>query len=93
MLTIQVLGPGCNNCELVKQKAVEALELVAADQPDDFEATVLKVTDRAEFAKYSVLVTPGLVINEKLVSAGRIPATEEIQGWLREALEGAGAQG
>lgn len=86
MLTIKVLGPGCYNCELLKQKAVEALELIAKDQPEDFEATILKVTDRAEFAKYALMFTPGLVVNEKLLSAGRIPSVEEIQGWLLEAL-------
>lgn len=84
MLTIKVLGPGCQNCDLLKQKAVEALESIAEEQPEEFEATVLKVTDRAEFEKYAILATPGLVVNEQLVSAGRIPTTEEIQDWLRQ---------
>jgi len=36
------------------------------------------------------MYTPGLVINEKVVSTGRIPAVDEIKGWLNEALVGLG---
>ena len=36
--------------------------------------------------KYPLMFTPGLVINEKLVSAGRIPTVDEIKGWLAQAL-------
>ena len=86
MLTIKVLGPGCQNCQTVADKAKEALEAVAESQPEDFEATVVKVTQTEEFMKYGLLYTPGLVVNEKLVSAGRIPEVKEITGWLQAAL-------
>lgn len=86
MLTIKVLGPGCYNCHLLAQKAIEALEVVAEEQPEEFEATILKVTDYEEIRKYPIMFTPGLVINEKLVSAGRIPSVDEIKGWLAQAL-------
>jgi hypothetical protein len=46
------------------------------------EATLQKVTDHGEFLKYGVLVTPGLVINEKLACSGRIPTRAEIRQWL-----------
>jgi small redox-active disulfide protein 2 len=90
MLTIKVLGPGCNNCQVLAQKAREALEAVAESRPDEFEATLVKVTDYQEIHKYPIMYTPGLVINEKVVSAGRIPAVDEIKGWLNEALTGLG---
>ena len=86
MLTIKVLGGGCRNCQILAQKAEEALGTVAESQPEEFEATILKVTEPENIQKYPILYTPGLVINEKLVSAGRIPEVFEIQGWLQEAL-------
>ena len=86
MLTIKVLGPGCQNCQNLADKAKVALEAVAESQPEDFEATVVKVTQTEEFMKYGLLYTPGLVVNEKLVSAGRIPEVQEITGWLQKAL-------
>lgn len=86
MLTIKVLGPGCRNCQVLAQKATEALEALAETQPDDYEATILKVTAPQDIMKYPIMYTPGLVINEKLVSAGRIPTADEIKVWLVEAV-------
>jgi len=48
----------------------------------DLEARVEKVTDYMEIMKYPVLATPGLVINEALVSAGRLPSQAELISWL-----------
>ncbi len=81
MITIKVLGSGCENCkkvESVARLAVAGLGL---------EANVIKVTDQAEIHKYPILSTPGLVINERLVCAGRIPSPAEVTTWLANALE------
>lgn len=86
MLAIKILGSGCKNCQILAQKATEALEVLAKTQPDDFEAAILKVTEHDDIMKYPIMYTPGLVINEKLVSAGRIPTIDEIKGWLAEAV-------
>ena len=85
MLTIKVLGSGCPNCKRVEGHALDALEALAEEMPD-LEATVLHVTERDKIMAYPIMATPGLVINEKLVSGGRIPSVQEIQGWIREAL-------
>jgi small redox-active disulfide protein 2 len=79
MINIKILGSGCANCkklEEVARKAVQSLSL---------EAEIEKVTNWDDIMKYSIMSTPGLVINEKVVSAGRIPGEAEISGWLKEA--------
>jgi len=88
MLDIKVLGSGCAACNQVEQQAMTALEALAEEDPA-LEATILHVTDYGEIMKYPVMFTPALVVNEKLVCAGRIPTVEETIAWLREALDGA----
>ena len=78
-INIKVLGPGCNNCHLVEEHAREAVQQLG------LEAELAHVTDRAEYPKYGLLFTPGLVINGKLVSGGRIPSVADISGWLSAA--------
>lgn len=80
MLNIKVLGPGCNNCHMVEEAARAAVAAMGV------EAEFEKVTDREQFAKYGLLFTPGLVINEKLVAAGRIPRENEVMTWVADAL-------
>jgi len=81
MLTIKVLGSGCANCKRVEQivhKVVQEMTL---------EAKVIKVTEYPEIMKYNIMSTPGLVINEKIVSTGRIPTPAEVTTWLADAME------
>jgi small redox-active disulfide protein 2 len=80
MLDIKVLGPGCDNC-----KKVEALARQAALNLG-VEAQFEKVIDRAEYPKYGLMYTPGLVINNKLVCGGRIPTEAEVTTWVADAL-------
>ena len=87
MLNIKVLGAGCEVCDWVEQQTVAALERLAEEDPS-LEATIQHVQDYGEIMKYSVMFTPALVVNEKVVCAGRIPTVDEIVGWLREALDG-----
>ncbi|MFP3855260.1 MAG: thioredoxin family protein [Anaerolineales bacterium] len=84
MLTIKVLGPGCKNCERVELHTEQAVERWRADHPE-VDVRIEKVTDTAQFLDYGLLSTPGLVINEKLVSSGKIPAPSHIVQWLEEA--------
>ena len=86
MLTIKVLGPGCRNCETLAKKTSTALQAVAADNPGAAGATIEKVTDHNKFVDYGLMFTPGLVVNDRLVSSGRIPAESEIRAWITEAL-------
>ena len=79
MLTIKILGSGCANC-----KQLAALAQLAAERTGT-PAEFIKVTEYPEIMKYNILSTPGLVINEKLVSAGRIPSVEEISNFIQQA--------
>ena len=76
MITIKVLGSGCANCKRLEATARKVVANLG------IEAEVEKVTDYAEIMKWPILSTPGLVINDKLVSAGRIPSEQEITDWL-----------
>ena len=81
MLTIKVLGSGCANCKRVEQIARKVVEDMS------LEAEVVKVIDYNENAAYNIMSTPGLVINEKLVSYGRIPTPAEVTTWMMNAME------
>jgi len=85
MVWIKVLGSGCPNCTRLAELAEKALASVREDLPE-VEGAVEKVTDMDRFLDYGLLHTPGLVINEKLVSAGKIPSVPTIAGWIREAV-------
>ncbi len=81
MLSVKVLGSGCANC-----KKLEAIAHQAVDQMG-LDAEIIKVTEYPAIMAYNVESTPGLVINEKVVSAGRIPTLAEVTTWLTTALE------
>lgn len=79
MLNIKILGSGCANCKRLEQIARK----VAAD--NQFEAEFEKVTDYGEIMKFGIMSTPGLVVNGKVVSSGRIPTESEVAAWLKAA--------
>ena len=81
MLNIKVLGSGCPNCKKVEAHVREALDHLAPVQ----EAEIEKITDIIGISQY-VLKTPGLAINDQVVSEGRIPSVSEIESWLAQAL-------
>jgi small redox-active disulfide protein 2 len=78
MLNIKILGSGCPNCKRLEQIARKAVDSVG--ETAEFE----KVTDYQKIIEYDILSTPGLVINDKVVSFGRIPSEVEIQTWVKE---------
>jgi small redox-active disulfide protein 2 len=82
-LNIKILGSGCANCVNLEKNARIAAAQLGVD------ATIEKLTTYADYARYGLLYTPGLVINEKLVSAGRVPTPAEITTLLANVLAAA----
>jgi small redox-active disulfide protein 2 len=80
MLSIKVLGSGCANCHKVEELAKQAVTQLAV------EAQVEMVTDVKEIMRYGVMNTPGIVINEKVVSMGRVPALSQVVTMITTAL-------
>ncbi len=76
MKIIEVLGPGCGNCRRVEANAREGIVLAGV------EGEIRHVTDYREIAARGVMSTPGLVIDGKVVSYGRIPSAGDIARWL-----------
>ena len=79
MLTIKILGTGCPNCKKLEAVARQAVDMTGV------EAEIVKVTEIPDIMAYDILSTPGLVVNEKVVSSGRIPNPAEISTWLVDA--------
>ena len=79
MVEIKILGGGCANCKRLEQIARKVVDNL------NVQAEFIKVTNYAEIAELGVMSTPGLIVNGKIVSSGRIPAEVEIEEWIREA--------
>ncbi|PKK99564.1 MAG: hypothetical protein CVV57_00505 [Tenericutes bacterium HGW-Tenericutes-2] len=80
MMEIKVLGSGCANCKRLHQLA----ELALRDL--NKEANLIYVTDMMEIANAGILKTPGLVINNKIVSYGRVPTLDEVKSFIQNAI-------
>lgn len=78
MLEIKVLGPGCANCikleNLVKEVVIEK----------NLQANIEKITDREKFLDYGIMMTPGLIVNGKVLAMGKIPTKSTLEHWLSD---------
>ena len=72
-MIIKILGPGCMNCKTLERRAIEALENL------HIQAQIEKVEDIDRIVSYGILRTPGLVIDENIVSQGSVPTVEKIK--------------
>lgn len=78
MVSVKILGTGCKKCQTLESKV---RDLVTRNGID---AVVEKVTDIQEMVNYGIMMTPGLIINEKVKSYGIIPKDDQILKWLKE---------
>ena len=78
-MLIQVLGTGCAKCKTLHEMVKKAVEETGTD------AQVEKVEDIEKIIAFEILMTPGLVINGEVKTAGRVPSAEEIKRLIVEA--------
>lgn len=78
MLQVKVLGSGCANCQRLERETRAALDDAA------IEYELSKVTDYADIASYGVMKTPALVMNEVVVSSGKILKQDQVVTLARE---------
>ena len=80
-MKIKILGTGCARCHQLEQTARQAVKELAID------ATIEEVKDMKKIMEYPILTTPGLVVNEELVSSGRIPSKSEVTQFIINAMD------
>jgi small redox-active disulfide protein 2 len=78
MLNIKVVGSGCPNCQKLASLCEEVVD------ENNLNAEIEKVTDLNKFAELGVFMTPGLVVNDEVVSSGKIPTKTTLAKWLQE---------
>ncbi|WP_294530941.1 thioredoxin family protein [uncultured Fusobacterium sp.] len=80
-IEIRVLGPGCKNCHTLENNTLEAVKEL------NIEATISHITDFAEIAKYGIMSTPGLWIDGKVVSYGKVLSKDDIKRILEKIVK------
>ncbi|MCA0389826.1 MAG: thioredoxin family protein [Bacteroidetes bacterium] len=78
MTNIKVYGSGCANCKKLEQLCYDAVAEM------NINANIEKVTDLMEIMKSGIMSTPGLEINGKIVSTGKLPTKETLKHWIIE---------
>ncbi len=79
-MIIKVLGTGCQKCRALEKELLGALDEL------EVAADVQKVSKMEEIMKYDVMMTPALVINDKIKAAGRVPKLEELKKMIRDEI-------
>ena len=77
MMNVKVLGGGCSKCETLLANTKEAVANVGV------EAEVEYITDFAVIAGYRIMNTPALIVDEKIVSMGKVLKSSEIEKFIQ----------
>ena len=78
-MVIKILGSGCANCQKLEALAKKAVDELGID------AEVIKVTDMADIMAFGVMSTPGLVVDEQVKVAGRVPSYDDVKRVIETA--------
>jgi small redox-active disulfide protein 2 len=79
-MNIKILGPGCVRCHQLEKTTREVVKELGID------TSVEEVKDMRKIIAYNILTTPGLVINEQVVSSGRVPTKAEVTQLIINAV-------
>lgn len=79
MVSVKVLGSGCTKCTKLYTEAERAIAQCGV------QATLEKVSDLDDIVGYGVMLTPALVVDEVVVSSGRLPSMAKLTAWLTSA--------
>ena len=77
-MTIKILGSGCSRCNKLFKRVTEVVK------ENNIQAEVIKSDDIKEYAKFGIMMTPGLAINEKLVCSINVPSEKDILKYIYE---------
>jgi small redox-active disulfide protein 2 len=80
-MDIKVLGPGCAKCQSLEKTVKEVVSALKLD------IKVEEIKDMKKIMQYPILMTPGLVINEKVVMSGKVPSKAEVERLIMNALD------
>ena len=76
-MQIIVYGPGCTRCNQTAQIIMDTLNAA------NIEFDLKKVSDFAAIAQAGVMATPGVAVNGKIVSTGKVPTAQDVKSWLK----------
>ncbi len=76
MKKIQILGTGCAKCEKLAENAKQAADSLNLDYE------LIKVKDLMEITSFGVMSTPGLAVDGKVLTTGKVPSPDEISKLL-----------
>jgi len=79
-MIIKILGTGCAKCKKLEENARQAISEAGID------ATIEKVTDLDKIMDYGVMMTPGLVIDEKVVASGKLLSAPDIKAHIQKGV-------
>ncbi|MEI0605129.1 thioredoxin family protein [Brachyspira alvinipulli] len=76
-----MLGTGCANCHKLEENTIAAIEEAKLD------LVIKHVEDMSEIASYGVMSTPALVLDEKVLSYGKVLSKDEIIKLLKDNIK------
>jgi len=81
-INLKILGTGCSKCKTLEKVTTEVVKEYNMD------ADIQKVEDIMQIMNYHIMITPALVVNEKVVFSGRVPSKSEIKSYIEKEING-----